>query len=113
MIENIPDAYKPIDSMDEEAAEFAVKSGTIEEVKVINQAELSIIQHFGIPSSFKLVETNASTGDELQRFKEKLKDVIDYKTSLKADDYAEYMLEKGESQIAVDKFIKVINTHGR
>jgi RNA-splicing ligase RtcB len=36
MIENIPDAYKPIDSMDEEAADFAQKSGNLEEIKVIN-----------------------------------------------------------------------------
>jgi hypothetical protein len=65
MIENIPDAYRPFDALDEEAAEFAAKSGNQDEIKVINQSDLSIIEHFGIPSSFKLAETNASSSEEL------------------------------------------------
>ena len=74
MIENIPFAYQ--EDGEEEDSEFAKSMGNKDEVKVINVAEHKILDHFGIPSSHKLMEAEASQADDIRKFKNKIPEII-------------------------------------
>ena len=66
MFENIPLAYMPAD-----LAELTYASN-IDEVRVLDTAQMKISDLFGIPSSLSLISAEASSKEELETFKKKM-----------------------------------------
>ena len=50
-----------------------------DDIKVINAPDYRVLEHFGIPSSQKLIEIDASPVDDVLRFKAKVNDILEIK----------------------------------
>jgi hypothetical protein len=107
MIENIPFAYQDHDGDDEDADQLRNINNN-EEIKVLDKADYRILDHFGIPSSHKLLETESSPADDVRKVKNKMPDLLAEKWQKNCERMTTVMQARGDLPKRIDQFLKVM-----
>jgi hypothetical protein len=69
---------------------------------VINVADYKILDHFGIPSSHKLMEAEGSHADDIRKFKNKIPEIIAEKLQKKQERMVATMQARGDLPKRID-----------